>query len=288
MRPHLAKRFAFFLLGIALLYAPAALLTRALLALTGAPYTADAHRVCLRMPVEWIAQPWMYRTMIENPLYLVVLIALPATAFFLGPLFCGWICPAGQLPEFLGKIIPDRLKIDLAGRINPSPVRYGVLAGMVLAPFFGANICCAFCNFNIMQQMVSAAFGNFAALAHWCSFTIITFFLWFFLLGLLVKGGRGWCNFICPAGALMGLAHAVGSRLKTGRALRVDIDKCAGCKTCAGACPAWAISVADRARINLHACNACMDCAVLCPQGAIRYGRAVSAGKSDGEIEAVQ
>jgi len=273
MRAHLIKRFGFFLLGIVLLYAPLALLVRLLVFLTDSPYVADVHRVCLRMPVEWMAQPWMYPTMIEQPLHLVPILVLPAMALFLGPLFCGWMCPPGMFTEFLGRLVPDRLKVDLSGRLDPAPIRYGVLAGMMIVPFAGGHVCCAFCNFTMMQNLVSAAFGDFHGLAYWWSFTIITFTLWLFVLGLFTKGGRGWCNFLCPAGALMGLAHAIGARLGIGRSVRIDPDKCESCNACVSACPAWSISIASPAKINPHSCNACMDCVHVCPNGAIEYCR---------------
>ena len=273
MRKHLINRLAFFLLGILLFYAPFALLVRLLILVTGSPLQADCHRVCLRMPVMWAFQPWMYSTMLEQPAYLLGVLVLPATALFFGPLFCGWLCPAGSLPEFLSRLLPDRFKLDLSGKINPAPARYGFLVGMLLAPFLGGNVCCAFCNFTHMQHLVSAATGNVRGLAHWASFTVVTFILWLVILGVFVRGGRGWCNFLCPAGALQGLAHALGARLKFGRRMRIDEHACEGCKTCVSACPAWAISHDRQATINSHACNTCMDCVHVCPHGAIRYQR---------------
>jgi len=97
---HWLFRFGLFLLGIVLLYAPFAYLTRLILYLTDAPYAADAHRICLRMPIQWLAQPWMYPTILGEPVYMVSVLFLPIMALFLAPLFCGWMCPAGQLTEF--------------------------------------------------------------------------------------------------------------------------------------------------------------------------------------------
>jgi ferredoxin-type protein NapH len=273
MRAHLINRFLFFILGIILLYAPIALLTRLLVYLTGSPLVSDVHRVCMRMPIQWLAQPWMYGVMIEQPMYLVVVLVLPGVALFFGPLFCGWMCPPGMFTEFLSRLVPDRFKINLAGRVDPAPVRYGVLAGFMLVPFLGGSACCAFCNFMHMQNMVSAAFGDFRGLSHWASFTIVTFVLWFLVLGLFTKGGRGWCNFLCPAGALMGMAHALGARFRFGKAVRINGGQCNDCGDCISACPAWAISQKSETKINTHACNACLDCVHLCPKKSISYKR---------------
>jgi ferredoxin-type protein NapH len=269
--PHWARRFVFFLLGIVLLYAPFALLTRLVLWATGTPLLPDAHRICLRMPIQWLAQPWMYATMLEQPMYLGAVLVLPLVALLAGPLFCGWLCPAGGLTEYLSRLVPTRFQIDLGGRINATPVRYGFTVGMMAASFVGANVCCSFCNFAHTQNIISALTGDFLGLSYWASFTIASFVLWFVILGLFTKGGRGWCNLLCPAGALQGAAHALGRWLRLGHSLQVDAARCSGCGTCASACPAWAISARGQARVNLHACNVCLDCVQVCSQRAIAY-----------------
>jgi ferredoxin-type protein NapH len=268
-RRHWGLRVAFFFLGIALFYAPYALLVRLALSLTESHLVPDAHRVCLRMPFEWLLQPWMYPKMLGEPLYLVPLILLPLVAFLAGPLFCGWLCPAGSLTELVGHAVPERFKLNLGGRINPAPIRYGVLLGMMVSPFLGSYICCTFCNFAMMQNLVSAAHGDTIGLNSWASFTIVTFILWFFVLGVFIKGGRGWCNLICPAGALQGLLHALGSRFRFTRAIRIDKERCIGCGTCAKECPAWAISI--NGEVNLHTCNVCQNCQHVCQADAIKY-----------------
>jgi ferredoxin-type protein NapH len=268
---HWFHRFLFFLLGIVLLYAPFALLTRLVLWLTNTPLLPDVHRICLRMPIQWLAQPWMYGTMIEQPMYLGAVLVLPLSALFLGPLFCGWMCPAGGLTEYLSRLVPPRFQIDLAGKVNPAPVRYGFLVGMMGVAFVGGNVCCSFCNFTHTQNLISAAFGHFLEISFWASFTIVSFVLWFFVLGLLTKGGRGWCNLLCPAGALMGLSHSLGRWLRLGRSVKIDAELCNQCKACVTACPTWAVRTQSKPRINIHACNVCMDCAKVCPQKAIGY-----------------
>lgn len=47
-------------------------------------------------------------------------------------------------------------------------------------------------------------------------------------------------------------------------------DECLGCGTCAGECPAGAISEADgKYAINADECLSCGSCAGACPVGAI-------------------
>jgi ferredoxin-type protein NapH len=285
MTRHWAHRFAFSLLGIVLLYAPFALLTRLVLFLAGTPLQADAHRICLRMPIQWLAQPWMYGTMIEQPAYLGAVLVLPGLALFLGPLFCGWMCPAGHLTEFLSRLVPPRFQIDLAGKLNAAPIRYGFTIGMMGVAFAGGNVCCSFCNFAHTQNIVNAIFGDTLGISYWASFTVASFGLWFVVLGLFTKGGRGWCNLLCPAGALMGLTHSLGSWLKIGRSMRVDRALCRTCKSCVSACPSWALSAEEEGiRVNKHACNVCMDCAHVCERGAVAYRANSGASVSEQKV----
>jgi len=98
--------------------------------------------------------------------------------------------------------------------------------------------------------------------------------LWFFIMGLFTRGGRGWCNFLCPAGALMGLTHRLGVKLRISRQVTIDRATCTNCKKCAELCPAWAISTykLKPAEINYQGCNTCLDCTKVCPTNSIRYG----------------
>jgi ferredoxin-type protein NapH len=274
--PHWAVRFGFFLLGILLFYAPFALLTKLILLIAGKQYTGDVHNICLRMPIQWLAQPWMYSTIFSDITYMVSVVILPVSALFLAPLFCGWVCPAGQMTEFLSRLVPPRFQIDLSGKVNAVPVRYGFMLGMMGISFIGGNACCSFCNFTHAQNLISAIFGDTLGISYLASFSIVSFILWFFVLGLFTRGGRGWCNFLCPTGALMGFTHWLGAKWKISRLVKIDRATCTNCKTCASNCPAWAMS-RDKEKsveINYHACTACMDCAKTCPVKAIKYGLA--------------
>ena len=174
------------------------------------------------MPIQWLGQPWMYGTIFSDPTYLVAVLVLPIAALFLGPLFCGWMCPAGQMTEFLSRVVPPRFQINLIGKVNPVPVRLGFMVGMMGVAYVGGNACCSFCNFTHTQNIINAGFGNFLGITYLASFTIVSFMLWFFVMGLFTRGGRGWCNFLCPAGALMGLTHRLGVKLKISRQVKID------------------------------------------------------------------
>jgi len=95
------------------------------------------------------------------------------------------------------------------------------------------------------------------------------------VLGLLAKGGRAYCNLLCPIGALDALANTAGARF--GRRVRVSATHCNGCGLCEPVCPTWAIKIADTAKIDPLGCMPCRRCETACPQGAVTYAKTAPA-----------
>lgn len=291
-RKHLRNRLLFFVLGMLLFVAPFALISTTLgylLPVFDSDYGAvtvnsdpTIHRsMCLRMPILWVI--WQPETLLSrvagNPFYALVFILI-ILSVFIGPLFCGWLCP-GMITEHLSRLIPARFKLDLKGRVDPAPVRYGILAGFIIlaAPFINKSICCSYCNWTWIEYVWSALFGKTegitgGTLLAFSSSSIITFFLTFGFLGIFIEGGRGWCNFLCPAGALQNLGHWFGAKLRFTYKLQVTKENCDNCQKCVQVCPTWAILPSlDRVSINRHICNGCKDCIPACPMGALSYSR---------------
>jgi polyferredoxin len=74
-----------------------------------------------------------------------------------------------------------------------------------------------------------------------------------------------WCRYLCPYGALMGLASLVSpSRV------RRDPDQCVDCAKCTKACPSL-LAVDKLITVRSAECMACMECVSVCPaQGALQ------------------
>jgi polyferredoxin len=68
-----------------------------------------------------------------------------------------------------------------------------------------------------------------------------------------------WCRYLCPYGALMGLA-ALASPLR----IRRDPSLCIDCAKCAKACPA-ALPVDRLMTIRSAECTGCLECVAVCP-----------------------
>ncbi|MBE0446719.1 MAG: 4Fe-4S binding protein [Actinobacteria bacterium] len=212
----------------------------------------------------------------ENPLLLTTFV-LVFVAFLFGPLFCGWLCAAGGVPEFLGRIIPNRFKLDLRNSTEPSAIRYGFLVGFVASSFYGLHISCAYCQYATLQDITTAFMaGNFGGINHLTfSAGLITFLTWFVIFGLFTKGGRGWCNYVCPVGASQSIFHWVGAKFGFTYKMRFIPEKCIECGTCAERCPMWAIKMNPGPNRNYHACIGCRECKAACPNRAISYARGV-------------
>jgi ferredoxin-type protein NapH len=271
------KRLGGFAVGLVLFYAPFALLVRGFGAVfpasTAGTSVADVHGACLRMPLGWLTQPWMWPTLGSSSISWLPIAMLPLAAVAAGPLFCGWLCPAGALPEYLSRAVPGRFKFDFKGRVDIVPLRYGFFAGILFVPFVSSSICCAFCNFTHMQNLVSGFFGNTSGFAYFTTMGMIAAAVWIVPLGLFTKGGRGWCLFLCPAGTAMGIASWASKKAPWAFRVRSDASICTSCGTCQDICPTRAADVAPDAEqtISAHLCNQCQDCVTACPVGALEY-----------------
>lgn len=82
---------------------------------------------------------------------------------------------------------------------------------------------------------------------------------------LAARGGRTWCNTVCPVGSTLGLV----SRFSVFH-IDIDPDKCIQCRKCEHACKASCIDVPAHT-VDTSRCVVCFDCLPDCPNDAIRY-----------------
>lgn len=227
-----------------------------------------------------------------------VVAALIILTLLLGRVYCSVICPLGVMQDLISWAAGKRKK----NRFTYSPaktwLRYGVLAVFIatlvagfgaiallvapysaygriaqnlLAPLWGwGNNLLAYVAERVdsyafySTEVVMGSIGTFAVAV--ATLIIVGVLAW--------RGGRTYCNTICPVGTVLG-AISRFSLLKP----IIDTDKCIDCKRCARNCKASCIDVQTHS-IDYSRCVACMDCLEMCSKNAIHYTRRTSQPKS--------
>lgn len=265
------KRLVGYGIGFILFYAPFDLFARAVDLIIPPTQLYSIHEPCFRIPMNLLLSG---HALDAGPVSIIAVILLLLISLIFGPLFCGVLCPAGALPEFLSRLLPDKVKIDWAKYLPVVPIRYGFLIGFLLAVFAGITEHCSYCNFFVFDMLISFFYAG--RLPVYSISLIMTFILWFLVLGIFTKGGRGFCNFLCPVGAVSGLMHYVGSRFPWAFRMKIDREACIGCGQCVKQCPMRAIQIKDKkAIINEHHCIICRECSHECVKHAVHYGKGV-------------
>jgi polyferredoxin len=172
--------------------------------------------------------------------------------------FCSWLCPVGTFSEFLWRIgrrffgrnlrLPKWFDIPLRG------LKY-ILLGLFVAVI---GVMSAEALDGFMQTpyglLVDVKMMNFFRGMGITAAVVIALLA---VLSMLVQ--NFWCRYLCPYGALMGLASLL-SPVK----IRRDVEACIDCSKCSKACPSG-LSVDQLVQIRTVECTACMACVAVCP-----------------------
>ncbi len=262
-------RFKIIIAGMVLLLPPLA----AVFQISGD--TAFCGTWCPRMFFSWrkgMSGTGFLTGFVRSYLGVALVAGILASTFALGRYWCSHLCPVGGAMEIVSRFVPRWMKIDFSS-LPASPVRYGYLSVYFLAPALGiGSLCCNYCNFATMPRLFGAVFSQ-ADMAYFFRTAGLINLGLVVLLGFLAKGGRGYCNFLCPIGALDTLSNRLGQVF--GKRVRIIGSKCTSCGACSRVCPTWAINAgADGAmKIDQFSCMPCRECEKACPQEAIRYGK---------------
>lgn len=276
-------RYLALVLGFFLFVGPFALAVRGVYLLMDNQAASTLHSFCFRMPISWLFEG-RYYSIFASVVMAGFAFGVTILSIFLGPLFCGWLCPVGAISEGLSRAIPIpskyRLRIKDPGLT--SMLRYGFLAGFILVGILVgyklvdsselSTVCCRYCASSVLQNMADAIFVNPLSVQYWHSGAIIVLVAWLVIGGIFMVGGRGWCLFFCPLGALSGLAHKLGARLGFLR-MEFDATRCHNCNGCSDKCMMWAIK--NDKTVERTLCTNCKECANLCPHGSysLKWGR---------------
>lgn len=268
----LYRRLPGYLLGFVLFYAPFTLWVSVLDRLLGDTAKPAIHSTCLRIQMLDVVQGKGLNLLTVWGLSFAL---VTGSALIAGPLFCGRLCAAGAVSEYLSRMVPDRFKVDWTRWVNPVGIRYGFLVGYLAAPFVGGSIACAFCSYAFLERISTGALWNAAGVLS--SSAILTGFLWLGLFGVFAKGGRGYCTFMCPVGAWQSGLHAIGAKLPWTWKIRFDAEACTKCAVCVDDCPMRALRLptgkTGPLAYDRHSCITCRQCVAVCKPGALSFSR---------------
>ena len=199
-----------------------------------------------------------------HPAGLVIFTAALVMSLGLKKGFCSWICPVGTVSELTWRLGQKMFRRNFTlHRYIDYPLRS--VKYLLLSFFF----------YVIVIKMPSPAIFHFLEGDYYKVADVKM--LYFFtkmtkttvislsvlsLFSLVYK--NFWCRYLCPYGALLGLA-GLCSPLKITR----NEESCTHCKQCSRSCPSM-LQVEQKTRIRSAECTGCLSCISNCPaKGAL-------------------
>ena len=251
----------------------------------------------------WLAKiQFLPAVMALNVVVVVVLIAL--TLIF-GRIYCSVICPLGVFQDLLARLRRKKNKYSYSKEVKW--LRYPVLVLFIIAGVAGIG--------SLFQLLAPySAYGRIATLLfqplwkmcnnllasvaeHYESYAFYSVDTWMrslpvfiiaavtlvVLLILAWRGGRTYCNTICPVGTILSF-FARFSWMK----IRFDADKCKNCSLCSKNCKAACIDYKTHT-VDASRCVVCGNCIDKCKHGALKYsGRIGFSGKTEKLVKSAE
>lgn len=187
-----------------------------------------------------------------------LLIAFLTMSWLFKKSFCSWLCPIGTISEWLwqgGEALFGRtLRVPRWLDVPLRSLKY-VLLGLFLFAVgsMSAEAIAVFLTgpYGLVADVKMLNFfremGQTTAIVVGC----------LLLLSVVIK--NVWCRYLCPYGALLGLAGLLSPARITRNA-----DACIDCAKCAQACPS-SLPVDRLASVRSAECTSCLTCVAVCP-----------------------
>ncbi len=231
-------------------------------------------------------------------LNVVVIVALVLLTLVFGRIYCSVICPLGVMQDLLARLRRKRNKYGYSREVRW--LRYPVLLLFIIALVAGVG--------SLFQLLAPySAYGRIATMVLqpvWMmannvlglvaeradSYTFYTVDVWMKSLPVLIialvtlvvlmvtawRGGRTYCNTICPVGTVLSfLARFSWLRI------RFDADKCRNCSLCSKNCKASCIDYKTHT-VDYSRCVVCGNCIEQCKFGALKYSGTNRTNRTDG------
>ena len=226
----------------------------------------------------------------------VVIIGLILLTLICGRIYCSVICPLGIMQDILSHINRKKNRFSYSPAINW--LRYLMLAILAISIAAGIGSLTAllapyssygrmaqsilqpiYLGINNLLTMAAEEMDSYAFYHRevWIRSmpTLIVAVVSFAIVTLLaVKGGRTYCNTICPVGTILGFL----SRFSWFKIV-IDADACKNCRKCERNCKASCIDIQNH-KVDYSRCVACGNCLGQCSFGAIKYAHSQNPGSS--------
>ena len=247
----------------------------------------------------WLAKiQFLPAVMALNVLVVVVLVAL--TLLF-GRIYCSIICPLGVFQDILARLHRKKNKYGYSKEVRW--LRYPVLVIFVIAAAAGVGsifqLLAPYSSYGRIATMIFQPIwklGNnllatiaervdsyaFYATDVWMKslpVLIIALVTLMVLIVLAWRGGRTYCNTICPVGTILSF-FARFSFLK----IRFDEDKCKNCSLCSKNCKAACIDFKTHT-VDYSRCVVCGNCIDSCKFGALKYTSKYRKSSDSSEVD---
>jgi polyferredoxin len=199
-----------------------------------------------------------------HPAAMFLFVAFVGMSVLFRKAFCGWLCPVGTFSEALWKlgrkVLGTNLRLPRWADLPLRALKYLLLFLFVYAVVgMSADGIRAFLQspYGIVADVKMLNFFRFIGSTGAITLAALV------VLSVLVK--NFWCRYLCPYGALMGLAA-----LLSPSRIRRDVERCIDCAKCARACPAL-LPVDRLVTVRSAECTACLECVAVCPAKGALY-----------------
>lgn len=233
-------------------------------------------------------------------LSIIILISLVLLTLLFGRAYCSSICPMGIYQDIVAWLSKKRNKKKrYKYSKSKDALRWSVLGATIVAFIFGFNFLVGLLDpYGAYGRIATHLFrpiyleGNNLLASIFTSFNNYTFYkvgiyllsvsstvialITLLAIGYMAwRGGRTYCNTICPVGTTLGLM----SEYSLFKIQFVD-EKCNMCGLCAMKCKASCID-SNNKKVDHNRCVTCFNCIEICNRNAMKY----TIGKPKRDVE---